>query len=92
MLTYRVTYNDCSECFAATHLLEELDTAIAALGKRMYQSKIYLLKRNISRRKLRTLLYYKEVVQKLIYNESYYEAISYQEISSRVKVLINGLR
>lgn len=93
MLSYRVSYNNCSDCFQPCNLTIKVDEAITAMGKRMYESRIYLIKRNISRRKLRTLLYYKEILDNLLYNQMYYTPrYTYQEIDSRIKVLINGLR
>lgn len=92
MLSYLVS-NTCPECTSASYLKKGINKALVVFGKRLWLNKAFLLKKPISKEKLKLLLYYKDILENLEFDPFYYgPKYPYENIDSRIKSLINGLR
>lgn len=91
MLSFLLSH-PCDECNSVSGLLKDLDTAIARYGKKLWLRKAFSVGVPISKIRLKTLLYYKDILQNLQYDPFYYgPKFPYSNIDSRIKALINGL-
>lgn len=91
MLSYLVS-SPCDKCLSASGLMEALNKSIASYGMRLWLNKAFMLKKPISNIKLKLLLYYKDILENLLYDPFYYgDKHPYESIDSRIKALINGL-
>lgn len=91
MLSYLVC-TPCDACYSASNLMERLNTGIASYGRILWLNKAFMLKKPMSDNKLKRLLYYKDILDNLIFDPFYYGTrFSYESIDSRIKALINGL-
>lgn len=92
MLSYQVSNTPCENCLSCSSLMNALDTILSKYGSRLWKNKVYLLGKPLGKGKLKTLLYYKDILKNLMYDPFYYgQKYPYQNIDSRIKELINGL-
>lgn len=86
MLTFELRER-CKNCTQADDAYEDLLSKIASMVKRMNQNRKYLSRKKVCKRTLKDLTYYKEILENLKWNPSYYDSICFssEEIISKIK-------
>lgn len=81
-----VDVKDCKDC-GIGDILSKLDDRIYSIIRDEYHSLIYLSKKNYTRGEIKKLIRYKNILNNLFWNSSYYN-ISHKIILSKIKTLI----
>jgi len=72
--------------------LKSINVALESYGLRIWRNRVFVLGRPVEDVRLKKILYYKGILENLLFNPFYYgPKYSYQDIDSRIKALINGL-
>ena len=79
---------ECQDCGSISDTLCLLDRAISRESRKLYRTYVYLESDHCSREKLHTLVHFKAILTKLVFNSKFYPNYSYKEIVSKVKTLI----
>ena len=89
MLTFELK-EACINCGQALQVQVELKNKLADIMKKHHASRVYLAKIKVCDRKLKDLIYYDRILEKLKYNPAYYmeDGFSEEKIISKVKSLI----
>lgn len=91
MVSFLVRY-PCDDCFTASGLLEEVESALNNYGTRIWRNKVFLLGRPVDKTRIKKILYYKDILKNLLFDPFYYgPKYPYQDIDSRIKQLINAV-
>jgi hypothetical protein len=82
----------CTDCEEIEYLMLRIDAKISKLVTAIYNNRVYLTDRSVNRRLLQDLLYYRDIVEHLTYNSTYFEPeFTKTQIISQVKVKVEGV-
>jgi hypothetical protein len=80
---------NCKDCKEIDSLQEEVSKSIYELTKKLYFKVVYLADKNVCKEKLKNLIYYKDILNRMSYNSSAFECVATRkEIISHVKKLL----
>lgn len=82
-----INVKDCKECGSIKELLCQVEDRIYAMSKSEYNNLSFLSKKNHTKYEIKRLIRYKNILNNLFWNTSYYD-FDFKTIISRIKTLI----
>lgn len=82
--------NTCTTCGSLDDAICSMNNVLASYGKNAWQNLSLLTDKPTPYIKIRQLIYYREVLYKLRWNQNYYFPLNFGEIISRAKALTAG--
>lgn len=80
----------CTNCDNLEDAICSIDAVLAQYGKNAWQNTAFMTTKPIPHVRLRQLLYYKEILNHLRWNQDFYCSYTYPQIVSRVRALTGG--
>ena len=80
----------CTDCNNLEDAICSIDAVLAQYGKNAWQNTAFMTIKSIPHVRMRQLLYYKEILDNLRWNQDFYCPWGYPKIVSRVKALTGG--
>jgi len=87
MLSYQI--NECKNCESIWEAYHQINTELDKIGKTHYNKTVFVSSKILSKRKLKNLIYYKYILENLMFTPSYYTNISYKDIISKIKTYLS---
>lgn len=84
------TLRKCSTCDSLESAIEALDGVIAQYGKNAWQNQSFLTSKPTPNSKLQQLIYYRDILGNLKWNQAYYCKFDLKTILSRVNAIIGA--
>jgi hypothetical protein len=81
---------NCDDCDQLQNLICSLDGVLAQYGKQGWQNFSYLTHKPVPYLKIKRVLYYREILENLRWNQCFYENFSMVQIVSGAKTLLGG--
>lgn len=88
MLTFYLT--KCTTCGSLEDLICDLDGVLAQYGKNAWENESFLTTKCVPKDKISKLLYYREILEHLRWNQGFYKGFTLKDILSRVGSLTAG--
>lgn len=82
-----INIQECKHCQGIRILSDKLEYKISRMARDEYHSAIYLSSKNHTRAEIKRLIRYKNILNNLFWNSTYYD-ISAETIMSKIKSLI----
>ncbi len=84
-----IQLKECTNCSSIQETMCQLDTKLASMTRSMYNNDVYLTDRPVCKRKFKDLLYYRDMLNSLLFNPDYFcGAIEFSKIISKIKTLV----
>lgn len=83
-----VNIKECQHCEGIRVLLDKVEYKLSRMARNEYHSAIYLSSKNHTKKEIKTLIRYKNILNNLFWNSTYYD-MSAEKIMSKIKSIVN---
>lgn len=80
----------CTNCNNLEDAICAIDAVLAGYGKSAWQNSAFMTSKSVSYIRIKQLVYYKEILTHLKWNQDFYCPYRFNDIVSRVKALAGG--
>lgn len=87
---FSVLLKTCSNCDNLDDAICTLDSVLAQYGKNLWQNTAFMASKPLPYVRIRQLLYYKEMLNHLRWNQDFYCPYKFPQIISRIRALVGG--